>query len=440
MFDQISAALRARSSLRGWSVKHTHQRGWQLYAVPGGVEAVRETSQDTYKIEVLIDTGTADQPACGEASVTVLPGDDIDHTIDEALLMASLVHNPLYDLPGPAPLPNVPLADAALQRDPAGVLNQLYARLSAAVARHPQVRMTAAEVFADQTTTHFVNSRGIDAEQTGTTFAIEWVLIGRAGEREVETFFETTRRRVEDLDVEAEVERRVQYTLDLLTATAPTDYVGPVVLQGGVLANFFSGAGGLGGDVFAQHGSAESKYAKVSQWEIGQSIFKREVDGDSLTLWANRTVPYGVHSDRFDDEGLPAQRLELIRDGRLTALVASQRYAEYLELPATGAFGNFEVAAGPTPLDRLLAEPHIEIVSFSWFNPSPITGDFTCEIRLGYMVANGQRTPFRGGTLIGNVLDALASVQFSAETGFYGDYAGPIAARFKQLKVAGHTA
>ena len=440
MLDQISAALRAHSTLRGWSVTQTTQRGWQLYAVPSGVEATRDTSQITYKIEVLIDTGTVDQPACGQASVTVLPGDDIERAIDEALLMASLVHNPQYDLPGPAPLPDVPLVDAELQRDPAGVLNRLYARLSAVVRRHPQVRMTAAEVYADEVTTRLINSRGIDAEQTGTMFAIEWVLIGRSGEREVETFFETTRRRVVDLDVEAEVERRVQYTLDLLTATTPTDYVGPVVLQGGVLANFFSGAGGLGGDVFAQHGSAESKYAKVSQWEIGQSIFKRAVDGDPFTLWANRTLPYGVHSDRFDNEGLPAQRVDLIRNGRLMALVASQRYAEYLELPATGAFGNFEVAAGSTPVDRLLAEPHIEIVSFSWFNPSPITGDFTCEIRLGYLVADGQRTPFRGGTLIGNVLEALATVQFSAETGFFGDYAGPIAARFKQLKLAGHTA
>ena len=59
------------------------------------------------------------------------------------------------------------------------------------------------------------------------------------------------------------------------------------------------------------------------------------------------------------------------------------------------------------------------------------------EIRLGYIVAGGQRTPFKGGALVGNVLDALANVRWSAETSFYGDYQGPTTARFADLAVVG---
>ena len=62
-----------------------------------------------------------------------------------------------------------------------------------------------------------------------------------------------------------------------------------------------------------------------------------------------------------------------------------------------------------------MAEPHVEIVSFSWFNPDPITGDFATEIRLGYVVDGQGRRPFKGGLLIGNVLDALANVRWSRE-------------------------
>jgi PmbA protein len=79
----------------------------------------------------------------------------------------------------------------------------------------------------------------------------------------------------------------------------------------------------------------------------------------------------------------------------------------------------------------------VEIVSFSWFNPDPVTGDFSTEIRLGYVVNGNGRRPFKGGLLIGNVLDALANVRWSRETGFYGNYFGPVAARFGQLTVAG---
>ena len=79
----------------------------------------------------------------------------------------------------------------------------------------------------------------------------------------------------------------------------------------------------------------------------------------------------------------------------------------------------------------------MEVVAFSWFNPNFITGEFATEIRLGYLVDGAQRIPFRGGLLVGNVLDALANVRWSRETGFYGYYQGPRTARFGQLMVAG---
>jgi PmbA protein len=184
-------------------------------------------------------------------------------------------------------------------------------------------------------------------------------------------------------------------------------------------------------------GSADSKYAKLSSWEIGKSVFRGEVKGDPLTVWANRCIPYGIYSNRFDGEGLPAQRLELIRNNELVAFAASQRYADYLDLPATGAFGGVELPAGSVSAAALMAEPYVEIVQFSWFNPDVITGDFATEIRFGYLVENGRRTPFRGGQLVGNYLEALADVRWSAETGMFGSYLGPQTARFNHLKITG---
>ena len=166
-------------------------------------------------------------------------------------------------------------------------------------------------------------------------------------------------------------------------------------------------------------------------------MFRGEVKGDPLTVWANRCLPFGTRSNRFDDEGLPAQRVALIHENELVAFAANQRYADYLDLPATGAFGGVEVPAGQTKSSILLAEPYVEIVQFSWFNPDPITGDFATEIRLGYLVQNGTRKPFRGGQLVGNYLDALADVRWSAETGFFGKYLGPQTARFNDLKIVG---
>ncbi len=439
MLDSLVAALRVRSDLQAWSIKHRIENGAQLYAVPGGVEAVRLVSHDQYTVEVLRDTtGSEGTRACGTATITLVPGDDIDHAIDEAVFMASLVQNPPYTFPDPKAYPEVVLSDPELLADKAGALDQLYTRLRNAVDPLPNIRLTAAEFFGSEITTHLVTSCGIDARQVSSQLELEWVLIAQVGEQEKEMFVELTRRRAADVDIEEEVKQHSHWALDLLQAQAAPDYTGPVVLRSATLANF------MGGDsvfqvrnLFATLGSARSKYGKLSQWEVGKSIFRTEVQGDPLTLWANRQLPYGTASDRFDDEGLPAQRVLLIKDNQLANFVASQRYATYLSLPVTGAFGNLELSAGQTTEADLLAEPYLEVVAFSWFNPNPITGEFATEIRLGYVVDGDERTPFRGGMLVGNVLDALANVRWSRETGFYGHYQGPRVARFQSLTVAG---
>jgi PmbA protein len=308
-------------------------------------------------------------------------------------------------------------------------------RIQACAAQNPEVYLTAAECFGEIHGTHLVNSRGIDVEQESTEINIEVVLHSQRGDKDVETFLELRRRRVADLGIEEELARGIQQTLDQFAATNAPSWEGPVILRGDVLATFIAGDS-LQGGVLHTLGDAGAKYQKYSSWEIGKSVFRSEVKGDPLTVWANRQIPYGIYSNRFDGEGLPAQRVQLIRNNELMAFSASQRYADYLGLPATGAFGGVELPAGSKTASALLDEPYVEIIQFSWFNPDPITGDFSTEIRFAYLVENGVGKPFRGGQLVGNFLEALADVRWSAETGMFGNYLGPHTARFNNLKIS----
>ncbi|HJZ47195.1 MAG TPA: metallopeptidase TldD-related protein [Roseiflexaceae bacterium] len=432
MLERIVAALQARADLAGWSAREIRSRQVQLYAVPNAIEARRAAMSERYVIQILRQTGGSDGSArCGDGSATLLPGDDIEAAIDTAALTAGLVQNQPYGLPEPGALPDVPLADPQIQSNAGQVLDQLHMRLRAAVLAQPHVQLTAAELYAEEQTIHFRNSRGLEATQIGTAIDLEWVLLCRDGAREAESFVELRRRRLEDIDVEAEVASRARHAADLLRAGAPPDYLGAVVLRGATLATF------LNGGVIQTLASAATKFAKLSRWEVGEPVFHGQADGDPLTVFANRRLPFGNHAGRFDNEGQPAQRVELIRYSQLAAFTANQRYAEYLGIPATGDFGDIELPAGITPAVTLLDEPHVEVVDFSWFTPDEITGDFSSEIRLGYLVEGDRRTPFKGGALVGNVLDALANARWSAETGFFGDYQGPHIARFAGLRVAG---
>ena len=437
MLKDILNALKTRKDITAWTVRHIISHGAQIYAIPQRIESQRTVGSEKYKIDVLCQTSGANETVTvGSGDVTLLPSDDIKSGIDRAALVASLVSNPVHTIPALAPHPHIPLADEDLKKDPLAIMQEMMEKIRSTASKNHNVHLTAAEGFGDIETTQLVNSRGIDVEQEATSVAVEFVLHGQQGERETEIFREMRRRRVADLDSEAEIEQASYYTLDSLKAGSPPTWQGPVVLRKDTLSTFMAGDA-LGSGVLRTLGSAASKYGKISSWEIGKSVFRGDVKGDPLTVWANRSIPYGTTSDRFDDEGLPAQRVPLIRENELVTFSASQQYADYLQLAPTGAFGGVELAPGQTQASALLVEPHIEVIQFSWFNPDPITGDFATEIRLGYVVENGVRRPFKGGQLIGNYMDALADVHWSIETAFYGNYLGPHTARFNNLRVAG---
>ncbi len=437
MLNDIMNALKGRKDLAGWTVREIRSRGVQSFAVPRGIESARKVEAEIYKVNVFCTGRAADgSETMGTGDVTILPGGNIEESLSQAALVASLVSNPVYSLPAPAALPDVQLVDPEMQENPEGVMASLMEKMRRAGAGTAGVRMTAGECFGELIHTRLVNSRGVDVEEDSTLTNVEMVLRADRDGLEVESFDEMTRRRASDLHIEAAVEERARATLDLLHAGTAPNWEGPVVIRDQTLAGFISGDD-LNGSVIQFQGSAASKYSKFSAWDLGKPVFRGEVKGDPLTLWANRTLPFGTGSNRFDEEGLPAARLELIRDNELVNFTASQKYADYMGLPATGAFGSMEVKPGPTPALALLSEPYVEIVQFSWFNPDAITGEFATEVRLGYLVEGGARKPFKGGLLIGNFLDALANVRWSAETGFFGNYLGPHTARFEGLKLAG---
>src|SRR5215213_9807564 len=102
MLNKITDALNKRNDLAGWTVRHLITRGTQMYAVPDQTEAQRAVGIEQYKIDVLRRTSDREgKEAVGSGNATLLPGGDIDATIEKAVLTAGLVSNPVYTLPGP---------------------------------------------------------------------------------------------------------------------------------------------------------------------------------------------------------------------------------------------------------------------------------------------------------------------------------------------------
>src|SRR5262249_49812400 len=300
--------------------------------------------------------------ARGTASIALLPEDvanpaEMVARLQEGVAMAGLTDNLPFHLPAPPAggFPAVQATDTALEGglDQVGVrLTSILERLRAAVAAQPSVRLSSAELYATTSERALRTSTGVSAQTRGTGVFLDFVLIASEGGREAEFHAELHRRRLDDLALENTLAAYATYPRDSLHAITPATCQGPVILSGEAAADFFlPGLADLGlVGPFVFHTSAQASFQHIARLTTGQLITNTEPLGDRLTLTSDSTRPYGTKTTPFTGEGLPAGVVPLISDGVFRQMWADSRYAAYLNIPPTGAFGNVTVEPGTTSI------------------------------------------------------------------------------------------
>ena len=441
MLDQIVRALREQDGVHDWLVRHVQKKSTQHYVIGPRPENRRKVTSERAMVTIMNDHHPAQEShglERGEAEIALLPTDleRLQQRLGQAVYMASLTDNPLYGLPDRSEYPAVDLVDPQMRDRPREVAARMIRELTERLATEEDVRLSSAEVFIEESSIAMENSRGARGRRVQTELLLDVVLLASHSGEEMESHAAFTRRRVADPNVPALVRRHAQYARDALVAGTPRTGSFPVIVTDDALAELLMSSGY---SPLVLCSAAQLKYERISSWEVGQSILAQDQTGDPFTVHSNALLPFGTRSGSFDAEGLPGQRVLIIDNGLLSRFWAPQRYAEYLGIPATGTFGNMEIAAGSVPLGSLFdgKGPLYHIVAFSAMEPDPHTGDFVGEIRLGYEISEGRKHPVRGGSISGNLFEVLAAARLSQETVFLGDYLGPRAMRFAQVTVAG---
>lgn len=452
MDQRIIEALRSHPGIDDWTLRLERSRGVQVYLAGTDVESVRQVSREAYEVEVFNNHpapagGAASQDqARGSATIPLARIDlgRLPAILDDAVTMAKLINNPPWSLAGPAEVPDVELADPALvdasKATAAGLEAADEIRSLAEGERSSGVRLSGAELFLTYYEEELANSRGAVASATSTRVLMEITLLARGSDDETEYFRQVEVRRIAGLALPETVRVGAELARDKLRASAPRTRIGPVVIAGEALNQMMGGqvTGAPGAYVF--QASARTAYEHLSRFELGASVYgEADPRGDRITMRANARRPFGVGSYRWDSDGIPAQDLLVVEDGILRARPATQRFAQYLGIPATGRPGLMEIAPGTTSRADLLAgdEPVLEVLDFSAPNVEALSGDFGMEIRVGYETSRDGRRPISGGSVTGNLFEAMADARFSSETLELSQFAGPTAIRFESLQVAG---
>lgn len=201
----------------------------------------------------------------------------------------------------------------------------------------------------------------------------------------------------------------------LSAAPAPSGRM-PVVLSGA--------AGGTMVHEACGHGLEADLVQKGLSVYGGQE--GREVAAPVVTVVDDATLPGRYGSYAFDDEGVPARSVTLIRDGvledylfdRLSAKKGGResnghgRRESYQHRPIPRMANTF-IAAGKDAPDDILREAGngLLVRKMGGGQVNTTTGDFVFEVAEGYLIRDGEAGPMvRGATLTGNGPEVLRRV------------------------------
>ena len=126
-----------------------------------------------------------------------------------------------------------------------------------------------------------------------------------------------------------------------------------------------------------------------------------------VTIVADASIPGGVGSFGFDDEGVPAQRVDLVREGQFVGYLSSRESAARIRIPASGGamraehwnvpplvrMTNVNLEPGEATLEELcrgVKHGYLLSTNKSWsIDDRRLNFQFTTEI--GWEIVNGRR-------------------------------------------------
>ena len=408
-----------------WEITETGTRGWEFYFIRHRLDQNRAVHVRDIRVNVYrkLEGGAQIGEAGGGISPTASE-EEIDRALAEFYDRASLVSNPAYKL-NDAPI-DIP---EQLEKVDLAAISGDFIRAMREVKERADADVNSYEIFVKEIDRSYRNSNGVAYRCVYPRSQIEVVVNARNADKEIEIyrFFEGGTCNAEKL--KADVQSAMDYGRDRLRAeptpeTAPMDVV-------------FSTADALEiYDFFRNRMMADMKYRQFSDWEPGQPV-SSEFAGDRLSLEVLPALPNSSRNYPVDEEGAVIRARYLIRDGFAEEYWGSRQYSQYLGLSESSLAHNIRISGGTKTAEEIRSGDFLEVVEFSVFQVDEVGCNFAGEIRLGYLHRGGEVKVVTGGSISGDMREAVKTMTFAKETVQYDTKEIPAATRLKNVNITG---
>ena len=351
-------------------------------------------------------------------------GSEAKELIDALKYRASLVKNRPYILHAPKAA-----EPAEEQTIDVAAISRTFLEAMRDLPETPGEDINSYEIFVSEKHRRFINSEGIDVEESYPDSMIEVVVNARDEKREIELYRSFSSGTCDAAALKRDLLRAMQTGRDRLRAL-PTPALGKadVLFTTADACEIYS--------CFAQRLDAELIYRGISTWKAGESICRAFV-GDAPTLRAVRTLANSSANRRYDAEGAPIRDVVMMEKGVVRRNLGSRMFSSYLGLEDSFIPTNFTVSGGSRSEKELRSGPYLEVVEFSDFQVDAVTGDLFGEIRLAYLHEGEKTIPVTGGSVSGNLLHLSENMLLSRETVQYDNWSIPSATLIRGVTVTG---
>lgn len=431
-FHQKVIDILKKQNIYFWSVKSIFEKRAESYFIFGQPENQRygETEKHTIFLWVINEDNNGKFIGNSTATISEKSSDqEIEKTIKDAIISAKLVKNPFFEIPQKKyQYPSFSNTDIEIKNDPSSVCYKLSSQIKDLSLKFTDVKLSTTELFVSYIEEKLTTSAENSYEFDHTKLMIEGVFL--AGKNlETESFFTDQAVFIDDLKVEQILKDQARYAKDSIDAKPLSTGKYNVVFSLEALEDFFS--------FFYTHSNAMAVYNRFSLLKLDQPIAET-LPKSPLTIKVDPQVKGGIYSAISDQYGIPLAPFTVIEKNRMNKYIAQLQYSQYLNIPYTGPATNFVIEKGDRSIEELTSkEGTVHLLRFSAFSPKDITGDFSSEIRLGYIAKNGKKIPIKGGSVSGNIRNLIHTMKLTNKIIKSGSYIGPDGIYLEGVDIAG---
>ncbi|MBN1386633.1 TldD/PmbA family protein [Candidatus Woesearchaeota archaeon] len=297
--------------------------------------------------------------------------------------------------------------------------------------KSPMIKVENADIVSTDTEFSAANSNGVEKTQKDTKFSINVSVSYKSKGKMFSHWDFNSARRIFDAQPMC---KRLKETAEMsaksrkLGTDADTLILSPKVLY--YLCEYAMLPSFLGTNV-------ESKHSTLTR-KLGEQVFSRK-----LNLSNDGTLDWGFRSERFDYEGTPTRKIQLVEKGVVKNFLFDHNIGKFLGKESTGSAAKSGVIFNNIVLDIPKKKDIFSGVDKGVYvtsilgahNSDPITTDFSVEADKGFYIENGHiKHPISNMSISSSMINLMNNIdRMGQPESIAGFYSGPI--RFNNVSV-----